>query len=90
MPDKGFLGGGPQFNKVGYHPSEDEVAPVVRKPGLQPHQIRAAVAVIVVVALVAVIYGLSAKVDSSTHVHSAHGELSPSQKPDLQVDQQPH
>jgi hypothetical protein len=86
MPDKGFLGGGPQFNKVGYHPSEDEIAPVVRKPGLQPHQLRAIIAAVVVLVLVAAVYSLSAKFDSTFIHHSGKGGISPSQKPGLEVD----
>ncbi len=81
----GFLGGGPQFNKVGNHPSAAEEAPIVKKAGLQPYQLRAIITLLVVVVLAVGIFAISAAFDSN-HKHSKHGEISPNAKPDLDVD----
>lgn len=81
----GFLGGGPQFNKVGNHPSAAEEAPIVKQAGLQPYQLRAIVTLLVIVVLGVGIFAISGMFDSY-HKHSKHGEISPNAKPNLDVD----
>ena len=53
--DDEFLGGGVTFNKVGNHPTGDEVAPIVDQ-GIRPHHIRRIAAVVALIVLAVVLY----------------------------------
>lgn len=56
--DSGFLGGGPKFNKAGVSSQIDpNVEEAIKNQGIQPHQIRAAIMIVVIViAMAAVVY----------------------------------
>jgi hypothetical protein len=68
--DDEFLGGGVAFNKVGNHPTGDEVAKI-DETGLKPHHIRRILSVVAVIALALVLYlvGEAGLIPGIQHVH---------------------
>ena len=83
MPDNNddtFLGGGIKFNSAGAGaPSHEPVTEIVPK-GLQPHQIRQAIVIAVVVVMVAALFVVSIMEFGVAHGHGRHG-VSPEQRP---------
>jgi hypothetical protein len=80
--DSKFLGGGPQFNKVGAGVTTDE--PVSTPPqGIQAHQIRFAIGVLVILALFTAIWFMSGIGVSQRPVRPAGHIVSPDQQPNL-------
>ena len=56
----GFLGGGPQFNKVGAPaPTDGTELEAPQSQSMQPHQIRAIVIVVVILVMLGIIYRIS-------------------------------
>ena len=85
MPNKNseFLGGGPQFNKVGAGVTDDgtqEAAPI-EPQGLQPYQIRNAIIIVVVIIMFCVLFAMSDHMGFETRSKGHSGPVQ--EKPEI-------